>query len=1408
MFLANDKRCARRSLTTFLLVFLVSWLVHSKLYAGTQRAEGELIIKFRGTANSGEIQRALRGGRIHLRRHLQTGPMVLRGHPGLVLASSEFETETALLKLRNDPAVEYVERNVVYTHQSVSNDPFAADGSLWGMYGDLTTPGSVFGSQAAEAWNAGYVGTNSVYVAVVDDGMFVTHPDLAPNVWVNPFDPPDGVDNDGNGYADDVNGWDFRAETNIVYTAGDAHGTHVAGTIGAKGNNGIGVAGVNWNVTLIPVKFMTGGSGTTMDAVEAIDYCTDLKTRHGLNLVAINASWGGTGYSQSLHDAVIRAAKAGILFVAAAGNSTNNNDTLAFYPANLDTSLGTLNESAAAYNSVISVAAIDSAGNLATFSDWGSRTVHLGAPGVSIFSTYPDQGYAWMGGTSMAAPHVTGAAALYASTHPGAAAADIRAALLGSVLPTASLAGKTTTGGRLNLSSIITPPSPASAPAISPATQSILAESLPNGVVDPDELVTLNLALLNTSPVATTNLTATLQSSSAVLSPSGAQNYGALVNGGSASRPFTFTTSGTCGQPINLVLALHDGALDLGTVTFSVQLGQAVTNLFENFDSVTRPALPSGWTVSRTGAGQDWATVLSSTNTAPNAVFAPDTSTSSDNKLTSPAVHVRSASARLSFAHSFAFEPDWDGGVLEISINGSAFTDIVTAGGVFLQNGYNRRLSASTTPLTSRLAWNANSGGFITSVVQLPATCANKDVQIRWRAGADSSTGGLGWYIDSISLVDAFTCSLPDQSIFQGSSASWSFPLGNAVNETGLTLSAASSNNSLVPNANIVLSGAGSSRTATVTPLAGQTGVAKITITVKTDSSTTFRTFSLIVNPVNQAPSFVKGADQLAAQDSGTQTVAGWASAINPGAGETQQTVDFLVTADNPSLFSALPSISPTGMLAYTPASHARGTATITVQLHDNGGTANGGSDTSPAQTFVITVGLSTDADSDGLPDDFELAYGLNPNDSADAASDWDGDGFSTLDEYLAGTSPHDASSFPQITALAAQTGGVKISFRSEQSRPYALEFNDNYPSSSWQTIVGTLSATGNSLEGMDSSSVSANKRVYRVRYGAVPSAPAGFVRLPLLGNSDTLVSMPFARPPAVVGVVQTVSGNVVQLKGAPGWSDNQWVYSGGQTNSYYLQITSGAFEGDYFTITANGADTVMLDLQGASVSGLLAGDRVEVVPYWTLGTIFPAGKGIQPSAAPGSRATEILLPDVAAVGVNVSASRTYYFWNGAWRQVGAGAANKNDDALLPDMFFWVRHNQESSTELFASGSIVSTKWRFPVRRNAGLKQDNIVALPRITGLTLNSSGLLESGAFLASPSPGGRLDELLLFDNSVAAKNKSAAATFYYWNGAWRQVGAGATDVGTSVILNPGAGCILRSSPGASTVWTNTVGY
>jgi subtilisin family serine protease len=347
-------------------------------------------------------------------------------------------------RLHSSRSVRYVEPDSVLKADAVTpNDPLFT--VLWGLNNTGQTINFLPGTpdadiDAPEAWGVS-TGSSSVTVGVIDTGIDTAHPDLAANIWINPGENcagchTDGIDNDQNGYVDDWRGWDFVNNDNNPYDD-NGHGTHVAGTIGAVGNNGIGVTGINWNVRLMPLKFLaSNGTGFTSDAISALLYAT----ANGADVT--NNSYGGDGYSQAMLDAISSADQQGSLFVAAAGNSAANLDTHPGYPA--------------AYSSpnVISVAATTNTDQRANFSNYGPTTVDLGAPGQDIESTMPGGGYQYLSGTSMATPQVAGAAALVRAAVPGSTAAGLKALLMGTVDPLPTLAA-TVSGGRLNVNTAI-----------------------------------------------------------------------------------------------------------------------------------------------------------------------------------------------------------------------------------------------------------------------------------------------------------------------------------------------------------------------------------------------------------------------------------------------------------------------------------------------------------------------------------------------------------------------------------------------------------------------------------------------------------------------------------------------------------------------------------------------------------------------------------------------------------------------------------------------------------------------------------------------------------------------------------------------------------------------------------------
>jgi hypothetical protein len=399
---------------------LVGLIVAAPAAVGSPGQPAELIVGFRDGVTRAEQDEvlALRAARVRKRWTRIDG----------VLASVPAGRMKATLRsLERDPRVEYAEPN--YVLRTSTSDP--QFGQLWGLEK----------IDAPEAW-AVTTGSSAVVVGVIDSGVDFSHPDLAGTRWVNPAEECDacrsnGVDDDGNGYVDDWRGWDFANNDNDP-SDDNGHGTHVAGTIGAVGDNGVGITGVSQQVRLMGLKFIgADGSGTAADAVSAILYAA----ANGADVT--NNSYGGDGFSQAMHDAIQTADAQNSLFVAAAGNDFSDNDADRVYPAGYEVP------------NVVSVAASDAEDDLAWFSNYGRAAVDLVAPGMNVFSTSAGGGYRLDSGTSMAAPHVAGAAALAKAAFPAASDVGLKALMLRSVDSMSWLQDVVRTGGRLNVNSAV-----------------------------------------------------------------------------------------------------------------------------------------------------------------------------------------------------------------------------------------------------------------------------------------------------------------------------------------------------------------------------------------------------------------------------------------------------------------------------------------------------------------------------------------------------------------------------------------------------------------------------------------------------------------------------------------------------------------------------------------------------------------------------------------------------------------------------------------------------------------------------------------------------------------------------------------------------------------------------------------
>ncbi len=405
-------------------------------------APGRIIVKAEEEAPANAVESLNRKNDASLEESLPLSGVELVDLP------KDLPVAEAVKRYEASPNIEYAEPDyAVYSEgarqKKINDQYFPQLVNLRNMGQGGGTPDADVDAPAAWTTTAG---SSNTVVAVIDTGVDINHPDLKPNIWTNGDEVPgNGLDDDHNGYVDDVHGWDFHSDDNSVFDSAtdDSHGTHVAGTIAARGNNSIGVAGVAWRSKVMPLKFIgPGDRGYVSDAAEALNYAVAEGVKISNNSYGFYDSCNGC-YSRTLLEAIDNAGKSGHLFVSAAmnGGSDGEGDDIDAEPAY-----------PASYESpnIISVAASDQKDRLTSFSNYGATSVDLAAPGLNVLSTLPGNRYGNGTGTSMATPHVSGVAALIQSKYPGAKAMETKARILQSVDKKPSLDAKTVSGGRLN----------------------------------------------------------------------------------------------------------------------------------------------------------------------------------------------------------------------------------------------------------------------------------------------------------------------------------------------------------------------------------------------------------------------------------------------------------------------------------------------------------------------------------------------------------------------------------------------------------------------------------------------------------------------------------------------------------------------------------------------------------------------------------------------------------------------------------------------------------------------------------------------------------------------------------------------------------------------------------------------
>ncbi|HSB12433.1 MAG TPA: S8 family serine peptidase [Blastocatellia bacterium] len=541
----------------------------TELYQGRQAVASEVLVKFRDSATRDGIGRAAQDADVELDEEI--------AGPGIRLFRSRSkDVATLIAELSARPDVAYAEPNYILFADLIPND--TSFGSLWGLRNTGQVIGGVAGTAGADisatpAWDI-TTGSRANVVGVVDTGLDYNHPDLAANVWSAPS--AFTVTMGSTTINCPAGSHGFNAITNTCDPLDDNnHGTHCSGTIGAVGNNGVGVAGVNWTASIMGLKFLSAsGSGSTANAIKAIEFAIQAKQIFGVdaNVRVLSNSWGGGGFSQALLDEINKANTNDMLFAAAAGNNASNNDLTPFYPAS--------------YNApnVMAVAATTNRDQLASFSNFGATSVDLGAPGSNILSTVIGNSYAFFSGTSMATPHVSGAAALVLSECPSLDTAALKSNLLANVDPLASLSGKVATGGRLNVNKALLGCGSAPAPDFSLSASPSSRTVAPGAGTSYGVTVTSSGGFTGTVTFSASGLPggASASFTPASVAGSGSSTMNVTTDSTTPVGSYTLTITGTSGSlvhsaSVTLVVANGDFSLSATPASRTVARRQSTT---------------------------------------------------------------------------------------------------------------------------------------------------------------------------------------------------------------------------------------------------------------------------------------------------------------------------------------------------------------------------------------------------------------------------------------------------------------------------------------------------------------------------------------------------------------------------------------------------------------------------------------------------------------------------------------------------------------------------------------------------------------------------------------------------------------------------------------------------------------